>query len=138
MDSIYLKTLFVEFSNKIKSSLKYNERISGEIKDTNQQVFEWAGKLHEKFEALNSFQDSRHRTPSAGDFAIEHKLDQEVSIEPTDLKKIEKEIIDSSEQINLLFEKTQNDAQFLVQTLQSIQDMVNKIYDKYQELFDDM
>ena len=138
MTTEYLKTLYTEFSNKVRSINKYLEKVKSETGDLNQSVFEWAGKLHDKYDALETFQQSRPHLPPVGDFAIENREQPQTMTDDGSLKKIEREIVDCSEQINHQFEKTQRDVQFLVQTLQDLQDVVNQIYDKYESLYDAM
>ena len=138
MDNNYLKSLYQDFSAKVKSANRYLERLKSEMGDVNQNVYEWAAKLHDKYEALDTFQQTRPHTPPSGDFAIENRSQATNETDDGSLKKIDQEVIDSSEQINHLFLKTERDTQFLVQTLQEMQDTVNKIYEKYQAIFDEM
>jgi hypothetical protein len=114
------------------------ERLKSEIGDINQNVYEWGSKLNDKYEALANFQTTRPHTPPSGDFALENRSQPTNQSDDGSLKQLEQKVIDASEQINHLFLKTEKDAQFLVQTLQELQDVVNKVYDKYSALYDEM
>jgi hypothetical protein len=115
----------------------YLEKIKKQEEVLDRIVHEWTGTLHDKYEILNKFQQSRPRITIPGDFNLEdHSPIMQNS--DGDLKAIDTKITDHSEQINYSFEKLEKYLDFLGTTFLDAQDTINKIYDRYMEIFENM
>jgi hypothetical protein len=137
MTNEYLKTLYQDFAKKIKSIIKYIELTKNETGEIGQVTYAWIGKLRKKLEILEAFQKTRQHAVPATEFAIEQAA-QPVDETKTNenIQAVDKEINDTSAQINYLFTKAEREVSFLVQSFQELQDLVNNIYDQFQDTFD--
>ncbi len=136
--STYLRTLYSDFKSKIHSADIYLQRIRKQQDNLNQIIEEWTSDLKSKYSALDSFSKSRPRTTIPGDFAIEDQTASGSNQQSKDLKKIDSSITDNSEQINYSFNKLDDYLKFLGQTYYDAQDTLNKIYDRFMEIYDNM
>ena len=135
--SQYLTTLYKDYKLKVKSADNYMAKISQQQKVLTDTIGEWTHDLQQKFKVLDVFAKSRSKSAIPGDFAIEDRSPQ-VEQDQEDLKKIDSAITDNSEQINYCFNKMEDYLKFLGQTYLDAQDVVNKIYDRYMEIYDNM
>jgi hypothetical protein len=136
-NSGYLKILFNDYKTKIHSAVIYLEKIKSQGEILDKTVHEWTSTLHNKYEVLNKFQQSRPRTTVPGDFNLEDRSPAMTNTDD-DLKSIDTKITDHSEQINYSFEKLEKYLEFLGTTFLDAQDTINKIYDRYMEIFENM
>jgi hypothetical protein len=135
--SQYLNTLYTDYKTKIHSADAYMKKIQEQQKALTHTVQVWTHDLKEKFRVLDEFSKNRSKSTIPGDFAIEDRSSP-VSQDQDDLKKIDSSITDNSEQINYCFNKLEDYLKFLGQTYLDAQDVVNKIYDRYMEIYDNM
>jgi len=138
MTSSYLTTLYQDFANKVRSVTKYNELLKNGTGEINQATYAWVGKLKEKYDILDKFQQSRQKSVPATEFSVEFSPSAIPSADNTDIKKADSEINDLSEKINYLFTKAEKELGFLTQSYEDLQNLVNKVWDQYQDLFDKM
>lgn len=135
--SDYLKTLYADYKSKIHSATIYMEKINKQQQILSDIITKWTGDLKQKYQILDTFTKSRSHSPIPGNFAIEQTQYQATGT-TGDLKKVDTNITDSSEQINYNFNKLDQYLKFLGQTYYDAQDTVNKIYDRFMELYDNM
>lgn len=131
----YLKTIFQDFARKVDSINRYIDIIKGETGSLNQSTLEWVGKLKKKYEILKKFQDSRQKSAPTTEFSVELPPNAKSPSNDEDVKAIEAAINDSNEQLNYGFGKTLSHVQFLVQSFQDLEELVNQIYDYYDDMF---
>jgi len=136
MENPFLQSIYSDYETKVNSSFIYLRKLKNEIDLIQKNVSAWVSKLQTKYDTLNQFNKTRRNLPPAGDFALTTQTSEIVS--DVNLKELELDIKLHSEQINHVFIKTERDMQFLVQTLQNMQDSINSIYDKYQELYEEI
>jgi len=136
----YLNTLAKDFARKIKSVEKYIELIKNETGEINQITYTWLGRLKKKYEILDKFEKTRQHPVSATEFSVEQpsnpKIDGDKAQE--NIKDITGEINDLSGQLNHIFKRLAKETSFLLQTEQEIQDLINSIYDNFENLYDRM
>jgi len=132
MSNSYVKTLYSDYSTKIKSIKKYLDKIENETGELTQATYEWIQNLQEKYKLLDEFQNSRVKTPNSN-FMIEPQGQPPVN-EPEKLKVIDTKISQNAEQINYIFEKLGSEGQFLIQSLSDLQAVTNSIYDVWNDL----
>ena len=135
--SQYLKTLYGDYKAKINSANNYIKRIQQQQQMLTKTVSNWTHDLQQKFQILDTFSQNRSNSTIPGDFAIEDRSPQ-VNEDQGDLKKIDSAITDNSEQINYCFNKLADDLKFIGQTYLDVQDVVNKVYDRFMEMYDNM
>jgi hypothetical protein len=135
--SEYLETLYKDYKTKINSATIYLKKLKEQEDQLDKVVHTWTSYLHDKYQILDNFQKSRPRTTVPGDFALEDRS-KPIQTSDGDLKMIDSKITDSSEQINWGFGKLENNIKFLSQTFLDAQDTINKIYDRYMEIYDNM
>ena len=136
-NSGYLKILFSDYKTKIHSAVTYLDKIKSQEGILDKMVHDWTSLLHDKYEVLDKFQQSRPRTTVPGDFNLEDRSSA-MTNNDGDLKAIDTKITDHSEQINWSFEKLEQYLEFLGTTFLDAQDTINKIYDRYMEIFENM
>jgi hypothetical protein len=136
-NSGYLKILFDEYKTKIHSAVTYLDKIKQQEGVLDKMVHDWTSLLHNKYEILDKFQQSRPRTTVPGDFNLEDRSPA-MTNNDSDLKSVDTKITDHSEQINWSFEKLESYLEFLGTTFLDAQDTINKIYDRYMEIFENM
>lgn len=132
----YLKTMYRDYAIRVKSINTYLKMVKDETGEINQATYEWIGKRKNKFDILKKFQDSRQKSAPATEFAVE--LPPTMGEPPSndeDIKKVDADIKNSEEQLNYAFEKTLKHLQFVVQSFQDLEDIVNKVGDYYDDMY---
>ena len=132
MSSSYVKTLYNDYSVKVKSIKKYLDKIENETGELTQATYEWIQNLQEKYKLLDEFEKTRVKMPNSN-FMLEPQGQTTVN-EPDKLKVIDTKVSQNAEQINYIFEKLGSEGQFLMQSFQDLQNIVNQIYDTWNDL----
>jgi hypothetical protein len=135
--SEYLKTLYQEYETKVKSATVYLEKIQKQQETLTGITKAWTRDLKEKYTLLDTFRQNRPKTSIPSDFAVEQQGSPPAQ-GSGDLKKTDSKITDNSERINYSFNKLEDYLGFLGQTYLDTQDIINKIYDRYMEIYDNM
>jgi len=133
----YLKVLYSDYKTKLHSATIYLQKIKEQEETLDSIVHDWTKALKEKYDILNNFQQSRPKTTVPGDFNLEDRSPVQQN-DDKDLKQIDTTITDNSEQINYNFEKIEKYLKFLGSNFLDIQDTINKIFDRYMEIYDNM
>ena len=139
MKDLYLTTLYKDFATKINSINTYIKRIEAETGNISQATYAWIGRLKKKYEILDNFQQTRQRAAPSSGFSLEVTQSGTTNnADNADLKGIDLEIADIANQVNYLFKKSQEELNFLVQSHNDLQDLLNNIDDQFKNLFDKM
>jgi len=128
----YMLELYTSFKNRTNSINTYLKRIEEHNSRITANVGELVAKFQEKYIALEQFNKTRvHGVNSnfATEAAPNVQGNEGESIQ--DIESLDSQINNYSQLLNHLYEKAQNDTQFLVQSLQKSLDSVNKIYDTW-------
>ena len=135
--SKYLQTLYNDYKTKMKSASIYAEKIQCQQASLNKVVTQWTHNLKEKYEILDKFTQGRAKSISPGNFALEDRNMNPVG-QDGDLKKVDSDITDTGEEIEYNFEKLEEYIRFLSSSYLDAQNTINKIYDRFMELYDNM
>lgn len=141
MNSQYLSALYNDFETKVESIHTYIKKSEDRTNEINKTAHVWLGKLKEKYEMLERFRKTRQHALPSNQFSLEVTPPADPA-DNSDIKNVDKEINDLSAQLNYLFQKSENETDFLVQSLfganNSLQEIVNGIYEQFQDLYDKM
>ncbi len=135
--SKYLETLYNDYETKIRSAAAYLQKINSQQEQLTTVIEDWTHLLKEKYRILDDFQNSQSNSINPGNFAIEDRTSIG-NTEQQDLKKVDDAITDNSEQINYHFVKMEDYIKFLSQIYLDAQDTVNKVYDRFMEIYQNM
>jgi uncharacterized FlaG/YvyC family protein len=138
MQSDHLQTLYRDFATKVKSIATYLEKVKAETGEINQATYAFIGKLKKKYDTLEQFQQSRQHAIPSSQFSVEVPPSQPNPTDDSSIQKADKEINDASEHINYLFQKSEKELNFLVQSFIDLQDLVKSIYENFGNAFEKM
>jgi DNA repair exonuclease SbcCD ATPase subunit len=138
MSEQYLDTLYQDFEIKLNSINTYLKRLNDSAGSINQTSKEWAYDLKKKYEAVKNFNTNKPKSVPTTHFSIELPPDANdaYTTAEKEIKRIDNAINNSSQQINHIFQKSQKDLQFLVQSYQDLQNIINKIYDTWSSIIE--
>lgn len=137
MISQYLSTIFKDTETIINSIHKYIQRADERTDSISDTMLSWLGKMKEKHEMLERFQKTRQHALPSNQFSLEVTPPADPA-DNYDIKKVDKEIVDLASQLNYLFERSEEEMNFLVQSYVKLQNLINDMHKKFNELYDKM
>lgn len=137
MISQYLSTVFQDVETILNSIKVYIQKADKRTDGINTTMMSWLGKLKDKYEILERFQKTRQHALPSNQFSLEVTPPADPA-DNSDIKKVDKEIVDLSSQLNYLFIRSEEEMNFLVQSYIKLQNMINDMHKKFNELYDKM
>ena len=138
MANDYLKTLYGDLTKKQKAIARYQEHGRESLQKLHQVTLEWIRQLQKKYEVIDKFRKNRDRiVPSH--FAVEKAPGTpNQDNQQEDIKKLEQAIKDTNSQINYLFQQASKELEIQTQSYSELQDLVNQIYEQFEEIYSGM
>jgi hypothetical protein len=137
MNSQYLSTLYKDFETIVNSINIYIRKASERTNTISETTLLWLGKLKDKYEMLERFQKTRQHAMPSNQFSLEVTPPADPA-DDSDIKQVDKEIFDLSKQLNYLFQKSEDEMNFLVQSYVNLQNHINSMNKQFNELYDKM
>ena len=138
MKDEYLNILYKDFATKLHSVGVYNEKVQKETGQISQATYTLIGKLKAKYDILDKFQKTRQRAAPSSEFSLEVTHSGSPNADNSDIKSAEIEIDDIAHQVDYLFKKSEEELNFLLQSHNDLKNIINSIYDQFQNIFDKM
>jgi phage-related protein len=90
--------------------------------------------LRKKLTAMETFKQSRQSLSNTSGFSTENRTPTPSHVSDDNIGEIEKAITVSAEKLNYFFAKAGKDIGFVQRSFKDLQDIVNNIYDSFEDL----